>query len=848
MEAKVLYAGFPVEEEIPDEYVKGVYQKGETFALWYGNGDSIGGVVSTDRATYDRLKVLGAPEIPSLFHALQQIGFDPSSIGLDPAEDLEYVHVRRHGRVFSDEFLSWFQVDGAVCYLEEVETRLPDLPRRWLEVRLPWEVDAGRLCEAFLASGCGASFLGGCPAVLVSGDGLTALVGEFPDGGGYCLLPIPEETEDVVSWASEEGAAVFDRVFEILRPALGERIGHGRLADPGGAAAWQLAVTLWESRRPVAVELFAGAGGMVLGNLMAGFDVRVAVEIDNWACETLRQNFPGLVVLEKDIHQVTAGEIRQYAGEEIDLVSGGPPCQGYSMAGKRLIDDPRNTLYREFMRLVRELKPKVVEMENVPGLLTMKHATGNWAVKDIWEDFEAAGYRADLKLLNAANYGVPQRRKRILFKGIREDVEAEVPWPGPVTLPAEEILLAEEKGLPVAPGEPVGSEAEPGDLVFVTPGAGEGYFARCCEVKGESYRAKYAVVDLRGRRREVNCWNVLVYPGRRDAEEAARLLKRPAPARKKKAKSPPAQASLFDLEAEDALGKEEVFELLLSAAGPWVLLVRETDRWGWIRAAFEHPEPHATGARARVYARISTGRGEQADDPERVEVFLQPALAFGDESVTLNTYCFTPEGFKAFFKPGIVSRVFARDAVLNLLLPEHHPWSHIAAGVLAGQYAFRAAQECVFETLADLLVFRTLGVRRLKCGRVEKVRCTAPWVKRDEKGRRTFRSTDPLLLLDAELKAAARVLRPDHPRLLEIARRAAELAFCSLAGESRAEPWPGIGMPEKLLAFRPYKTVWDAIGDLPEAKPGGRGGKAAGESAQGESPGGRSFEQLRLFD
>lgn len=810
----MLIAGFAVKEEIPDNCIKGIYQNDETFAIWY-KSDHTGGVVNIDRASYDRLKNLGVTEIPSLFHAFRQIGFDPSSVGLSEEDELQYVYVQQRGRIFHDEYLAWFQNDGAVCYIEEVGMRLPELPQRWLEVRLPWAIDAKRLCEAFLASGYGASFLDGYPAVLASKDGLTAIVGEFPGGGGYCLLPVPEDAQDILAWASGEGAGIFDRVFEVVRQALGERIDHSILADPGEMVAWQAAGALWESQRPVAVELFAGAGGMLLGNMMAGFDVRVAVEMDKYACDTLRRNFPGLVVLQKDIRQVTADEIKRHAGGEIDLVSGGPPCQGYSMAGKRLIDDPRNTLYREFVRLVSELKPKVVEMENVTGLLTMKHATGNWAVQDIWEDFEMAGYRADLKLLNACLYGVPQHRRRILFKGVRKDIEGDAPWPGPVTLPAGEILLAEEASLPVSPGEPLGSRPEPGDLVFVTPGAGNGYFARCYEMTGEGYRAKYAVVDLRGRKKEVDYWNVMVYPGRRDVEETVRLFNLAgAVSQKTRTKSPPARAGLF--EAESACGKEEVFDLLLAAAAPWVLLERETGRWGWTKAVLEYPEQHATGARARIFARVSVGREEENDGPEQVKVFLQPAVAFEGESVVLNTYRFAQGGFETFFRPGILSRLFARDTLLNLLSSEHHAWNHVMASALAGQYAFKMAENGVLETLSDLIVFRTLGVRFLKSGAAERVRCVPAWVRRDEKGRRTFRSSDPLLLVDPVCRVAAQVLRPDHPYLEGVARHAVELAFRALAEESLPEPWPGIGLPENLLGFRPLKTVWDAIGDLPE--------------------------------
>ncbi|MFH0829831.1 MAG: DNA cytosine methyltransferase, partial [Candidatus Aenigmatarchaeota archaeon] len=111
------------------------------------------------------------------------------------------------------------------------------------------------------------------------------------------------------------------------------------------------------SDRPIAVDLFAGAGGMSLGLEMAGFEVAVANEINHHAVLTYSANHPGTQMIEKDIRRVTAKEILKAAGGKPLLVAGGPPCQGFSMAGRRNADDPRNSLVMEFLKKVKEIRP-----------------------------------------------------------------------------------------------------------------------------------------------------------------------------------------------------------------------------------------------------------------------------------------------------------------------------------------------------------------------------------------------------------------------------------------------------------------------------------------------------------
>lgn len=166
------------------------------------------------------------------------------------------------------------------------------------------------------------------------------------------------------------------------------------------------------------IDLFSGAGGFSKGFQMAGFDIRLGTDIWEDAIATYRKNFPGAGTITEDICGVSSDKILEAAGlgaDQVDVICGGPPCQGYSISGKRLIDDPRNVLYKNFVRLVNDIRPKVFVMENVPGLVSM----GGGVFRDqIIEDFTAIGYRVSMKQLLACDYGVPQARKRVFFVGL----------------------------------------------------------------------------------------------------------------------------------------------------------------------------------------------------------------------------------------------------------------------------------------------------------------------------------------------------------------------------------------------------------------------------------------------
>lgn len=177
------------------------------------------------------------------------------------------------------------------------------------------------------------------------------------------------------------------------------------------------------SKRFNVVELFAGAGGLALGLEQAGFNTKLAVEIDKWAVNTLKRNRPHWNIVEGDIQQISKEGIKSYLkdDEEIDLLSGGYPCQSFSYAGKRLgLEDIRGTLFYDFAESLRQLRPKMFFAENVKGLAT--HDKGK-TLQVMIDVFQEIGYHVDYKVLNALDYGVAQKRQRIIIIGTRLDIK-----------------------------------------------------------------------------------------------------------------------------------------------------------------------------------------------------------------------------------------------------------------------------------------------------------------------------------------------------------------------------------------------------------------------------------------
>lgn len=170
---------------------------------------------------------------------------------------------------------------------------------------------------------------------------------------------------------------------------------------------------------PKVIDLFCGAGGLSEGLRQAGFQPVVGVDFDKHAVATYRHNHPGVPVIEGNVEEVTGEQLMALAGSrDIDLIAGGPSCQGFSTHGKRMQDDPRNFLFKHFVRLVEEVQPKMFLMENVRGMLTYEKGAFR---RQIEEAFNEIGYRTDFTQVLAADYGVPQLRHRILFIGTREN-------------------------------------------------------------------------------------------------------------------------------------------------------------------------------------------------------------------------------------------------------------------------------------------------------------------------------------------------------------------------------------------------------------------------------------------
>lgn len=177
-------------------------------------------------------------------------------------------------------------------------------------------------------------------------------------------------------------------------------------------------------RRPVVIDLFAGAGGLSLGFEAAGFDVAASVEIDPIHCAVHHFNFPYATTICASVVDISGDEIRRRANldeVDIDVVCGGAPCQGFSLIGQRALDDPRNQLVFHFVRLVKELQPKFFVFENVKGLTVGAHKK---FLAEVVASLQEIGYELLLpwRVLNAADFGVPQDRRRLFLIGARKGI------------------------------------------------------------------------------------------------------------------------------------------------------------------------------------------------------------------------------------------------------------------------------------------------------------------------------------------------------------------------------------------------------------------------------------------
>ena len=171
------------------------------------------------------------------------------------------------------------------------------------------------------------------------------------------------------------------------------------------------------------ISTFSGCGGSSLGYQLAGGKVLLAVELDNNAVQTYKANFPNTDIFHGDIAKLSVEEIFKRTGikeGELDIFDGSPPCQGFSTAGKRNLDDNRNQLFQEYVRILRGLKPKVFVMENVSGMVKGKMKL---LFAEILKELKASGYQVKARLLNAKYYNVPQSRERMIFIGVKNDLD-----------------------------------------------------------------------------------------------------------------------------------------------------------------------------------------------------------------------------------------------------------------------------------------------------------------------------------------------------------------------------------------------------------------------------------------
>lgn len=191
----------------------------------------------------------------------------------------------------------------------------------------------------------------------------------------------------------------------------------------------------YQNHKPTVVSTFSGCGGSSCGYKQAGYDIKLAVEMNDHAVATYKANFPTTPVYHGDIHNLTVEKVKEITGlktGELDLFDGSPPCQGFSMAGKRDFCDYKNQLYNEYIRLLKGLQPKTFVMENVKGMVS---GDMKLIFKDILINLKKAGYNVKAKLMNAKYYDCATDRQRVIFIGVRNDLNIPASHPKPQTRP-----------------------------------------------------------------------------------------------------------------------------------------------------------------------------------------------------------------------------------------------------------------------------------------------------------------------------------------------------------------------------------------------------------------------------
>ena len=351
-----------------------------------------------------------------------------------------------------------------------------------------------------------------------------------------------------------------------------------------------------DSKPPKALDLFAGPGGLSLGLTLAGFDIVGAIEWDLQAGRTYRHNIGDHVTI-GDIRDVPPSEMDRRLKRvgairskyDIELITGGPPCPGFSLIGRSkianliltgewdgsdhrhsFIDDPRNQLFREFVRYVSHFKPKHFVMENVGGMTSYKDQQERPIISVIKSEFESLGYSVEARILNASDYGVPQNRKRIIFLGTRDKRRQTIQFPKPIgiTLSSRDAI----SDLPRVPphlGRPIENILKPMREMRVENKSGFLSWVRQCPTPS-GLRTSPRECSLH-QTRPVNPRDQAIFPLLESGEDGARVLYRDIfPLRLEEVTKalPPGYSSSVD---ED--GKHWV------SGPPWGS--RSDSKWGW---------------------------------------------------------------------------------------------------------------------------------------------------------------------------------------------------------------------------------------------------------------------------
>lgn len=215
------------------------------------------------------------------------------------------------------------------------------------------------------------------------------------------------------------------------------------------------------NRKLTCVDLFSGAGGLSKGFLDAGYDVVLGVDFDDAALKTFKANHGNSEAMKLDLFiKESTNEIVEFLKdkgiERLDVLIGGPPCQGFSIAGPRDMNDERNRLYLAMVELADKLKPRAILLENVPGMIQTNNGIGAERVKS---DFAAIGYNMEAELLYAPNYGIPQIRKRVFFVGLKDSMQR-FEFPEPL-VSEEDYITCEEAICDLPP-----LQTESGEIIY----------------------------------------------------------------------------------------------------------------------------------------------------------------------------------------------------------------------------------------------------------------------------------------------------------------------------------------------------------------------------------------------